>query len=103
VYVLIRVFATVLPPELTGLHSVIAWAAGLTMLIGVLGAVAQNRVQTILSYHIVSQVGYMALAIGLFSPYAFTAAIFYVIHHIVVKATLFCVGGVITRLQGTAD
>lgn len=101
VYVLIRIFGTVLPPELTGLHTMIAWGAGLTMVIGVLGAVAQNRVQTILSYHIVSQVGYMALAIGLFSPYAFAAAIFYVIHHIVVKAALFLVGGVVLRVQGT--
>jgi multicomponent Na+:H+ antiporter subunit D len=101
VYVLIRVFGTVLPPELTWLHAAIAWGAGLTMVIGVLGAVAQSRVQAILSYHIVSQVGYMALAVGLFSPYAFMAAIFYVIHHIVVKAALFLVGGVILRVQGT--
>ena len=101
VYVILRVFGTVLPPELTGLHTALAWAAGLTMVIGVLGAVAQDRVQTILSYHIVSQVGYMALAIGLFSPYAFTAAIFYIIHHIVVKAALFLVGGVVARANGS--
>lgn len=101
VYVLIRLFGTILPPELTGLHAFICWAAGLTMVIGVLGAVAQNQIQTILSYHIVSQVGYMALAIGLFSRYAFTAAIFYVIHHIVVKSGLFLVGGVILRVRGS--
>lgn len=101
VYVLIRVFGTVLPPELTWLHTAIAWAAALTMVIGVLGAVAQSRVQSILSYHIVSQVGYMVLAVGLFSPFAFAAAIFYVIHHIVVKATLFLVGGVILRVHRT--
>jgi len=101
VYVLIRIFGTVLPPDLSWLHTAIAWAAALTMVIGVLGAVAQSRVQSILSYHIVSQVGYMALAIGLFSRFAFAAAIFYVIHHIVVKATLFLVGGVVMRVQGT--
>ena len=101
IYVLVRALGTVLPPELTGLHTALAWAAGLTMVIGVLGAVAQNRVQTILSYHIVSQVGYMALAIGFFSPHAFTAAIFYIIHHIIVKAALFLVGGVLLRVQGS--
>lgn len=103
VYVLLRIFGTVLPPELGWLHLTIAWCAGLTMVIAVLGAVAQDRVQTILSYHIVSQVGYMALAIGLFSPFAFAAAIFYVIHHIVVKAALFLVGGVILHTQGSDD
>lgn len=101
VYVLIRIFGTVLPPEMNWIHSVIAWSAGLTMVIGVLGAVAQQRIRSILSYHIVSQVGYMALAVGLFSPYAFAAAIFYIIHHIIVKAALFLVGGIVLRVHGT--
>jgi multicomponent Na+:H+ antiporter subunit D len=103
VYVLLRIFGTVMPPQLTGLHTLIAWTAGLTMVIGVLGAVAQGRVQKILSYHIVSQIGFMVLAIGLFTPFAFTAAIFYIIHHIIVKAALFLVGGVIVRANGTDD
>jgi multicomponent Na+:H+ antiporter subunit D len=103
VYVLIRIFGTVLPHSLTELHTLIAWTAGLTMVIGVLGAVGQGRVQTILSYHIVSQIGFMVLAIGLFTPLAFTAAIFYIIHHIVVKSALFLVGGSIVKLNGTDD
>lgn len=103
VYVLLRIFGTVLPPQLDTVHTLIAWTAGLTMVIGVLGAVAQGRVQTILSYHIVSQIGFMVLAIGLFSPFAFTAAIFYIIHHIIVKAALFLVGGVVIRANGTDD
>ncbi|CAM2863655.1 proton-conducting transporter membrane subunit [Rariglobus hedericola] len=103
VYVLLRIFGTVMPPQLTGLHTLIAWTAGLTMVIGVLGAVSQGRVQKILSYHIVSQIGFMVLAIGLFTPFAFTAAIFYIIHHIIVKAALFLVGGVIVRANGTDD
>jgi len=103
VYVLIRIFGTVMPPELTMLHTLIAWVAGFTMVIGVLGAVGQMRVQTILSYHIVSQIGFMALAIGLHSVFAFTAAIFYIIHHIIVKSALFLVGGAVERLNGTDD
>lgn len=103
IYILIRIFGTVLPPELTTLHTVIAWAAGLTMVIGGLGAIAQSRIQTILSYHIASQVGYMALAIGFFSADAFSAAIFFTVHQIVVKAALFLVGGVILRVHGSDD
>lgn len=102
-YVLIRLFGTVLPPDLAWVHSTIAWAAGVTMIVGVLGAVAQNRIQTVLSYHIVSQVGYIVLAVGLFSADAFAAAIFYITHHIVVKAALFLVGGIVVRMQGTDD
>lgn len=103
VYVLMRIFGTVFPPTETALHGVIAWAAGFTMVCGVLGAVGQARVQVILSYHIVSQIGFMVLAIGLHSVAAFTAAVFYIIHHIIVKASLFLVGGVIIRTQGTDD
>lgn len=103
VYVLLRMTGTVFPPSLTALHTLLAWVAGATMVFGVLGAVAQARVQTILSYHIVSQIGFMVLAIGLFGPFAFTAAIFYIVHHIIVKAALFLVGGAVARAHGTDE
>ena len=103
VYVLLRVFGTVFPASEHGLHTTLAWAAGFTMVVGVLGAVGQARVQVILSYHIVSQIGFMVLAIGLHSVAGFAAAIFYIIHHIVVKSALFLAGGVIIRANGTDD
>lgn len=103
VYVLMRVFGTVFPPSETVLHGVLAWAAGFTMVFGVLGAVGQSSVRVILSYHIVSQIGFMVLAIGLHSPAAFAAAVFYIIHHIVVKASLFLAGGIIVRANGTDE
>lgn len=103
VYVLLRMVGTVFPPSLADVHTLLAWAAGLTMVFGVLGAVSQARVQKILSYHIVSQIGFMVLAIGLFSPFSFAACVFYIIHHIIVKATLFLVGGVVERAHGTDE
>jgi multicomponent Na+:H+ antiporter subunit D len=103
VYVLMRIFGTVFPPSESALHDLLAWAAGFTMVFGVLGAVGQSSVRVILSYHIVSQIGFMVLAIGLHSTFAFTAAIFYIIHHIVVKASLFLAGGIITRANGTDE
>jgi multicomponent Na+:H+ antiporter subunit D len=68
---------------------VLLWVACATMLIGVLGAAAQNEVRRILSFHIVSQVGYMILGLALATPLALAGAVFYLIHHIVVKANLF--------------
>jgi len=103
VYVLMRIFGTVLPPTEHALHQLIAWTAGVTMIVGVLGAVGQSRVQVILSYHIVSQIGFMVLAIGLHSVAAFVAAIFYIIHHIIVKSSLFLAGGIVIRANGTDD
>lgn len=103
VYVLLRIFGTVLPQDLSGLHTVLAWLGAVTMLLGVIGAVSRNFVRGILSFHILSQIGYMVLAIGLFSPYAIAAAIFYNIHNNLVKSSLFLVGGTISLLNGTDD
>lgn len=100
VYALIRL-VTLLWPEYSPLHTGLLWVACATMLVGVLGAAAQNEVRRILSFHIVSQVGYMILGLALASPLAITGAVFYLIHHIVVKANLFFVGGMASRAAGS--
>jgi multicomponent Na+:H+ antiporter subunit D len=101
VYVLLRIFGTVLPHELTFVHTLLAWLAGVTMLVAVLGAISRNFIRGILSFHILSQIGYMVLAIGFFTPLSIAACILYIIHHIVVKSSLFLIGGVASRLNGT--
>lgn len=100
VYALIRL-VTLLWPESGVIHSVLLWVACATMIIGVLGAAAQTEVRRILSFHIVSQVGYMVLGLALATPLALAGAVFYLIHHIVVKANLFFVGGIAVRLTGS--
>jgi multicomponent Na+:H+ antiporter subunit D len=101
VYVLLRVFGTVMPPSLHGVHQLIAWLAGLTMVLAVIGAISRNFIRGILSFHILSQIGFMVLAIGFFTPLSFAASIFYIIHHIVVKSSLFLIGGVVALLNRT--
>jgi multicomponent Na+:H+ antiporter subunit D len=77
--------------------------AGLTMLVGVLGAIAQDDVKRILSFHIISQIGYMIFGLGLFTVAGLAATVFYVVHHILIKTTLFLVGGLIEERTGTAQ
>jgi multicomponent Na+:H+ antiporter subunit D len=101
VYVLLRMFGTVLPHELSGVHTLLAWLAGATMIFGVVGALSRNFIRGILSYHILSQVGFMMLAIGFFTEFAFAASIFHIIHHIVVKSSLFLIGGTAALLNRT--
>jgi multicomponent Na+:H+ antiporter subunit D len=71
------------------------------MVTGVLGAMAQNEFRRILSFHIISQVGYMVMGLALFTPLALAGSIFYIIHHIIVKTNLFLISGVARRLQGS--
>jgi len=71
------------------------------MVVGVLGAAAQTGFRKILSFHIVSQIGYMVLGLALMTPLALAGAVFYLIHHIVVKANLFLIAGVAHRIAGS--
>lgn len=103
-YALFRIFGMVLVVDGSFPHqNILFWLAIITMLGGVLGAVAQNDMRRILSFHIISQVGYMALALALFTPLALAAGIFYLIHHIVVKGNLFLVTGLVERHRGSSQ
>jgi multicomponent Na+:H+ antiporter subunit D len=100
VYCLIRVQTLLFPGELDGLVMVIG---ALTMLIGVIGAVSHTDMKRILSFHIISQIGYMVFGLGVGGPVAIAATIFYLIHHIPVKTSLFLVEGIIERDSGSSS
>lgn len=103
VYALIRVFTLIFIQAVAFTHTLILILAGLTMITGVLGAVAQNEFRRILSFHIVSQIGYMIMGLGLFTPLGLAASVFYIAHHIIVKTNLFLISGVVARACGTFE
>ena len=103
VYALVRAFTLVFTGDTALTHGLILAVAVLTMVTGVLGAAAQFEFRRVLSFHIVSQIGYMVLGLGLFTPLALAGTVFYLIHHIVVKTNLFLVAGIVKRLGGTLD
>ena len=103
VYALIRVFTLIFDHDIGYTHTVLLWVAGFTMVTGVLGAAAQMDFRKILSFHIISQIGYMILGLALYTPLALAGSVFYLVHHIVVKANLFLVAGVAERLAGSTD
>ncbi len=103
VYALIRMFTLVFEHDTGFTHTVLLWVAVLTMVVGVLGAAAQSDFRKILSFHIVSQIGYMVLGLALMTPLALMGAVFYLIHHIVVKANLFLIAGVASRIAGSTE
>lgn len=92
VYILIR-FNTLLGMD--DLGPVILVAAALTMIVGVLGALAQNDVKRLLSFHVISQIGYMLFGLGLFSVAGIAGAVFFLVHQMPIKTVLFLVGGLI--------
>ena len=111
VYSLLRVFVMVFRQEGHEFaNTVLLFLSGLTMLLGVVGAMCHWDIRRILSWHIISQVGYMVMGIGLAGSLdprvvqlAVAGTIFYVTHHIIVKSSLFLVGGIAERVSGSQD
>ncbi len=103
VYAIIRVFTLIFIQEPGYTHTLILIIAGATMLAGVLGAVAQNEFRRMLSFHIIGHIGYILMGLGLFTPLALTGSVFYLLHHIIVKANLFLISGVVQRISGSLE
>lgn len=101
VYAIIRTKTLLFPGG--ELDRVLLVGALLTMLSGILGAIAQNDVKRLLSFTLVSHIGYMIFGIALSSRAGLAGAIYYVAHHIVVQTALFLVVGIIERQGGTAS
>lgn len=103
VYALIRVFTLIFVTDVPTTHALLLAIACATMLMGVLGAMIQNDYKKVLSMHIVSQIGYMIMGLALFTPLAVAGAVFYIIHHIIVKTNLFLIAGVFEKKFGTTS
>jgi multicomponent Na+:H+ antiporter subunit D len=99
VYAIIRTQTLLFPGGAAA--GVLLIAALLTMIVGILGAVAQSDIKRLLSFTLVSHIGYMLFGIGLYSAAGLAGAIFYVVHHIVIQTTLFLAAGLIERRGGS--
>lgn len=103
IYVLIRVFVVILPAPLGNLNNILLVLSTFTMILGVLGAVSCTTIRGILSYHIISQIGYMILGLSLYTPLAIASVLLFIIHNIWVKVSLFLIGGVAEQAFETDD
>jgi multicomponent Na+:H+ antiporter subunit D len=103
VYALIRVMTLIFTHDPGFTQPILLFVAGGTMLLGVFGAIAQTDAKAILSYHIISQIGYMVMGLGLGTELALAGAVFYIAHHILVKSALFLLAGVIEQVTGTTN
>jgi len=94
VYTLVRMFTLIFTQDADFFHTLFLVIAGFTMVVGVLGAVAQYDVRRLLSFHIISQIGYLIMGLGLFTVASLTGTIYFLIHVIIAKSALFMVAGV---------
>ncbi|WP_437563165.1 proton-conducting transporter transmembrane domain-containing protein [Sorangium sp. So ce542] len=84
-----------------GLRRALLVLAAATMVIGVVGALGRSTTRGILSFHIVSQVGYMIFGLALFTPLAVAAGLFHTIHNMAAKTALVFAGGIAEGVGGS--
>lgn len=100
VYAMVRTETLLFPG---GQSDLLVAVAAATMVIGVVGAISHSHVKRILSFHIVSQIGYIVMGIAIGTVTALAATVFYLVHHILVKTSLFLVGGIIENETGESS
>ena len=100
VYAILRTETLLFPG---GQEQLLLVVGGATMLIGVLGAMSHTQMKRILSFHIISQIGYMIMGIGFGTVAGLAAAVFYLLHHIPVKTSLFLVEGIVEKETGSSS
>jgi multicomponent Na+:H+ antiporter subunit D len=102
VYALIRLHTLIMPGEVLGYKLLLILGVA-TMLIGVFGAASQMHIRRILSFHIISQIGYIVVGIAIKTPLALASAIFFIGHNIIAKGNLFLVGGIASDAMGSEN
>jgi len=102
VYALIRL-TTLILPDSHYILSLLLFIAGLTMLTGVLGAASEFHFRRLLSFHIISQIGYMVMGLAIYTSFSLAGTIFYIVHHIIVKTNLFLISGICSKIGKTSD
>ena len=101
VYAFIRFFTLFFVHDQAFWHQFLLIIAGFTMIIGGMSASVHYDTRKILSYHIISQIGYMIMGLGIYTPLAIAGAIFFTIHNMIAKTNTFIVAGLIYKLKGS--
>ncbi len=101
VYAIVRTQTLLFPDD--SLRPLLLTMAILTMVVGILGAVAQTDIKRILSFTLVSHIGYMLLGVALGSELALSGAVYYIAHHITVQTALFLLAGLVEYRTGTTN
>lgn len=76
---------------------------GITIIFAVTMALIQHDLRMLLSYHAISQVGYMVLGFGTGLPIGIAGGLFHMINHAIYKSGLFLVAGSVKKQKRTTE
>jgi multicomponent Na+:H+ antiporter subunit D len=103
VYALVRLFTLLFVQDVPFTHTLILVMAGLTMVSGALGAVAQTDIRRILSFLVISHVGFALMGLGFFTLRGVAGTVLYIVEDMLVLPALFMGSGLAHRLGGSFE
>ncbi len=104
IYLLVRVSMDLFKFQHGTVMSTVMMTIGVaTILLAVMMALIQKDYKRLLSYHAISQVGYMILGIGTALPVGIVGGLFHMINHAMYKSGLFLTAGSVEKQTGTTD
>jgi len=102
VYAMCRVLFNVIG-EMRIVQETLLFMGALSMIVGVFLAIGQWDLKRLLAYHSISQIGYVILGIGLWTPLGILGGLFHLFNHSVFKSLLFLGSGAVEYSTGTRD
>lgn len=102
VYSITRIFTLIFVHDPAFTHEIIAWLSALTILAGVIGAIAYLDIRKIIIYNIITAVGVILFGVASFNEAGIEGSIYYLIHDMLIKGTLFLLVGAIIVITGTS-
>ncbi|QEY21820.1 MULTISPECIES: Na+/H+ antiporter subunit D [unclassified Psychrobacillus] len=100
IYALFRTFTIIFYHDTLITHTIIGVMAGITLVVGCMGAIAYKDLRLIASYNVVIAVGFMLVGLAIGTPVAIEGSIYYIVHDMIAKAMLFLLVGTMISLTG---
>jgi formate hydrogenlyase subunit 3/multisubunit Na+/H+ antiporter MnhD subunit len=103
IYLLVLVVRSIFIIKSGALSVILAAVGAATIIIAVMIAMVQHNLKKLLSYHAISQVGYMVLGIATATPVGIAGGVFHMLNHAIYKCCLFLCGGAVEQATGTPE
>lgn len=103
IYLLVLIVTRMFVLQPGALSFVLAVIGAGTILVAVMVAMVQHNLKRLLSYHAISQVGYMILGIATLTPVGIAGGVFHMLNNAIYKCCLFLCGGAVEEATGTAE
>ena len=103
IYLLVIIVKEIFILNSPALSTILAIIGAATVIIAVMIAMVQHNLKKLLSYHAISQVGYMVLGIATGTPVGIAGGVFHMLNHAIYKCCLFLCGGAVEQAAGTPE